>query len=112
MRRAILLIGLWASLCGASAQAESPTPVSVTITQFKFESAEITVDAGTTVRWVNRDETVHNVVSRDGRFASGGLDTGDSYQFTFAEPGDFAYLCALHPHMTGIIHVQARPHPG
>jgi plastocyanin len=103
--RSLALLG---ALAGASNAAETAPPaVIVQITQFKFDSAEITIDPGTTVQWVNRDQTVHNVVSRDGKFASSGMDTGDGWSFTFSEPGDYAYFCALHPHMNGIIHVKA-----
>ena len=29
------------------------------------------------------------------------LDTDDSYSFTFTKAGEFAYICGLHPFMTG-----------
>jgi len=92
---------------GGLAHAAPPT-VIVQITQFKFDNQEVTVAPGTVVQWVNRDQTVHNVVSRDGKFASTGLDTGDAWSFTFTAPGDYAYFCALHPHMTGVVHVKAK----
>jgi len=36
-------------------------------------------------------------------YASGTLATGDSFTFTFDEPGTYTYFCELHPQMTGTI---------
>ena len=47
----------------------------------------------------------HLVVATDGAFRSKALDTGDTYAFTFTEPGEIAYFCSLHPHMQGTITV-------
>jgi plastocyanin len=35
-----------------------------------------------------------------------GLDTNDSFSFTFAGAGTFDYFCGLHPHMVGKIIVE------
>jgi plastocyanin len=35
------------------------------------------------------------------------LDTDQSFSFTFTRPGTYKYFCSLHPHMTGIIVVEA-----
>jgi plastocyanin len=88
-------------------QAWSAAPVSVEINQFQFSPREITVEVGTVVQWTNHDQTVHNIIAPDAKLASPGMDTGDHFDFTFAKPGDYSYLCGLHPHMTGIIHVRA-----
>jgi plastocyanin len=34
------------------------------------------------------------------------MDTDDSYSFTFTRPGEYAYFCSLHPHMTGKVIVK------
>ena len=94
---------LFASIAGAAA------PATVDIDRFAFTPAEITVAPGTKVVWTNHDQTPHTVSSNDKAFASKGLDTDDKFEFTFTREGDFAYLCTLHPHMTGVVHVRARP---
>lgn len=97
-----------------SAQADnSPRPEAaetktVQISNFQFQPQELTVTAGTTVAWLNRDQTVHNIVSKDGKVASPGLDTDDRYTVVFEHEGDYPYFCALHPQMTGVVHVRAR----
>ncbi len=79
--------------------------MKVTIDNFTFSPAELTVKTGTTVTWKNQDDIPHTVVSA-GKFKSQALDTDDSYSFTFTAPGEYAYFCSLHPHMTGMIKVE------
>jgi plastocyanin len=79
--------------------------VSVTIDNFTFAPAQLTVKAGTTVTWTNRDDIPHTVVSA-GKFRSKALDTDDKYSFTFTSAGDYTYFCSLHPHMVGMIKVE------
>jgi plastocyanin len=80
--------------------------VPVTIDNFVFEPAKLTVKAGVTVTWTNRDDIPHTVASPDRLFKSKVMDTGESYSFTFATPGEYTYFCSLHPHMTGTIVVE------
>ena len=104
------------TLCAAavlptlSAIAASPAAtVTVDITKFTYAPKELTIAPGTRVVWTNKDETPHTVTSNDKRFASKGLDTGDKFEHTFATPGDFDYICTVHPFMTGTVHVRAIP---
>ena len=77
----------------------------VTIDNYTFSPNLLTVPVGTTVTWVNHDDTPHTVVSDDNprTFRSGGLDTDDKFSFTFTKPGTYKYFCAVHPHMTGMV---------
>jgi plastocyanin len=77
----------------------------VTIDNYTFSPSLLTVPVGTTVTWVNHDDTPHVVVSDDNprTFRSGGLDTDDKFSFTFTKPGTYKYFCAVHPHMTGMV---------
>ncbi len=61
--------------------------------------ANVTVKAGTTIRWTNFDATLHNVTVTSGpaRFSSPALNQGGTYTATFAKPGLYRYLCAFHP---------------
>lgn len=93
---------LWGSFVAPVGSAET---VQIEIKNFAFQPKEVTVAPGTTVVWINHDETVHNVKNRDRKFASKALDTDDRFSFVFDKAGDYAYFCALHPQMTGIVHV-------
>jgi plastocyanin len=79
---------------------------TVTIDNFTFSPKSLTVPVGATVKWINRDDIPHTVKSTAKKFASGTLDTDDSYTFTFTEPGTYRYFCTIHAHMTGEIVVK------
>ena len=80
--------------------------VPVTIDNFVFEPARVTIKAGTTVTWTNRDDIPHTVAAKERQFKSKVMDTDESYSFTFSTPGEYTYFCSLHPHMTGTIVVE------
>jgi amicyanin len=83
------------------------TNVAATIDNFVFEPEKLTIKAGTTVTWTNRDDIPHTVASKDRLFKSKVMDTDETYSFTFTTPGEYSYFCSLHPHMTGTIVVEA-----
>jgi amicyanin len=87
--------------------AERVTPgmsmPQVTIQNFAFSPATVTIKAGTTVTWTNRDQDPHTVSATSGAFHSPTLSTGQSYQYTFTTPGRFDYLCTIHPFMTATV---------
>jgi amicyanin len=79
----------------------------VTIDNFSFKPATLTVTAGTTVTWINRDDVPHTVVSTDKKtIASPALDTDEKFSFKFTVAGTNDYYCTIHPHMKGKIIVQ------
>lgn len=90
----------------ANATASPAESLQATIDNFAFAPKELTVKAGSTVAWTNKDDTPHTVTSDDGAFASPVMDTDQSFQFTFQKPGRFTYHCKLHPNMTGVVVVQ------
>jgi plastocyanin len=94
-------------VAGAIAGPARAETVEVKIDNFTYNPQQITVKAGTTVTWVNHDDIPHTVTSKTGAFRSKAMDTDDKFSFTFATPGSFPYFCALHPHMTGSIVVEA-----
>ena len=90
-----------------SAQKSGNGPVQVKIDNFTFAPTPLTIPAGTTVQWVNRDDIPHTVVSDDKTtFKSKALDTDENYSYTFAKPGTYTYFCSIHPKMTGKVVVE------
>lgn len=94
----------------AATSAEAADPSRVVMELVAFKPAELEVAAGTTVTWEQRDAGAHTVTSGtveqgaggvtmkpDGRIDSGDIATGDTYEFTFDEPGSYPYFCSLHP---------------
>jgi plastocyanin len=102
-----MLIGpmIGAMLAVAAVAAQDTTNV-IAIDNFTFTPPELTVAVGTTVKWVNHDDTPHLVVNKDKVFRSTALDTDDSYSFTFTSAGTFEYFCGLHPQMVGKVVVK------
>jgi len=96
-----------AFLCLA-ANAFAAQTGAVTIDNFAFDPPSLTVAPGTKVVWTNKDEEPHTVTSvdKDASFKSAGLDTDDSFSFTFDKPGTYKYFCSVHPHMVGTIVVK------
>ena len=82
-------------------------PVAVSIDNFTFNPQKLTVKAGTTVTWTNKDDIPHAIAAVSKQFKSKTLDTDDAYSFTFTTPGSYEYFCSLHPHMTGTVVVEA-----
>jgi len=102
---ALPLIGQGQNTATAT-QDSKAAPVEVKIDNFSFTPATITVSVGTTVRWTNRDDIPHTVVSDDQKFESKALDTDDHYSYTFTKTGTYGYFCSIHPKMTGKVVVQ------
>src|SRR5579872_3299667 len=102
---AMLLLLVGAPRVGASDQPQTAN-AEVKIDNFSFGPATLTVAAGTTVTWTNRDDIPHNVVSTDGVFKSKVVDTDEKFSYTFAKAGTYSYFCAIHPKMTGKVVVQ------
>jgi plastocyanin len=89
------------------AGAQTAAAAAVGIDNFTFNPATVTVKAGTTVTWTNKDDIPHGIAATNNAFKrSQALDTDDSFSFTFATPGTYQYFCYIHPHMTGTIVVE------
>jgi plastocyanin len=72
----------------------------------------VEVTVGTTIRWTNNDSVAHTVTSGasdglagtpDGKFDSGFLDAGATWEYTFDEAGVYPYYCIPHPWMRGTL---------
>lgn len=76
-----------------------------------FDPAEITINAGDTVRFVNEALPPHNVIVKEASALSHeelAFAAGDSFEITFPDPGNYNYVCGPHEGagMTGVIHVK------
>ena len=90
-----------------ASQAAPAVDAKVQIDQYAFLPQRITVRAGATVTWNNKDDVPHTVASGSKVFKSKALDTADKFSFTFTTPGTYDYFCSVHPHMTGAVVVEA-----
>jgi plastocyanin len=70
--------------------------------QFRYNPASLTVPIGTTVVWVNDERSEHTVTAEDNDFDSGDQQLGESFSYTFSEPGTFRYYCRFHGDVGGV----------
>jgi len=78
----------------------------ISIEGFAFGPDDLSISVGETVTWTNNETGVpHTVVSDDGVWQSDTLSPGDSFSFTFDQPGTYTYFCSIHPSMTATITV-------
>ena len=110
-----MLFGTLAIACTPDpAPADTPpstgsTETSSDIKDFALEDIQVSV--GTKVNWTNQDSARHTTTagsggSVSGTWNSGPLGQGQSFSFTFNEPGTFPYFCQIHSSMTGTVTVQ------
>jgi plastocyanin len=80
-----------------------------------YEPDTITVPAGSTIVWDNKDNALHTATSGnpetatpDGKFDSGYVAANQqSKPITMpTEPGEYTYFCTLHPFLVGTVVVQ------
>ena len=84
----------------AAAQA-----TEVRIRDYAFAPAQITVKAGTTVKWTNAEKRVSHSILFTG---PGGLESerifpDESWERRFDRPGQYPYTCGPHPEMKGLV---------
>ena len=89
----------------AETPTRGPRTFEVQMRSIKYAPLELTIQVGDTVRWVNGDAVGHTVTPTDvaawGTPGSGDppatwLLQGDSWSFTFNEPGTYDYYCIPH----------------
>lgn len=102
----IAMLAALLTVVAGGAHAASPTEVRVSIDQFKFQPAEVSVEAGDTVTWINDDTEEHTVTATDRSYSSPGLEQAETFSHRFTAPGTYRYFCALHPHMTATVVVR------
>ncbi len=101
---------------------EEPTTVHVEIpagtsvpgceeTNACFSPADVSINAGDTVHWMNVDTAAHTVTGGSpsdgpsGVFDSSLVMADAVYAFTFDDTGSYDYFCMVHPWMTGTVTV-------
>ena len=73
--------------------------------------ADITINVGDTVEWINIDTAAHTVTGGSpadgpsGVFDSSLVMADASYAFTFDDAGSYDYFCMVHPWMVGSVTV-------
>jgi len=84
--------------------------VTISMRDLAFDPTTATVKKGTIVTWENHDNASHQVVADatpvtvyTNSLRTNVMAPGQSWSFTFDEPGTYNYHCSLHPTMKGSI---------
>ena len=115
---AALAIGCGSSSNNSSSPASpsSTTPTTVAgsismvagaslLTNTAYSPASMTVAKGSSVTFVNNDNTSHTATAA-GSFDTGLISPGSSKTVTLSTSGTMTYHCTVHPGMTGVLIVQ------
>jgi plastocyanin len=76
-----------------------------------YDPEDTFVTPGSTITWTNSDTAAHTVTSGnptdgpDGKFDSGLISPGKTFETVLDEKGTYQYFCQVHPWMTGSITV-------
>ena len=98
----------WAGSTALDAQraaARKPATHTVTIDAASFSPAKLTVNAGDTIVWVNKDILAHTATAAKAAFDSKVIQPGKSWKYVARKKGEFPYTCAFHP-MNGTLVVR------
>jgi plastocyanin len=115
-----LAIGTFALAAGCAAPAP-PGVVVITCKGKQFNPPVVTIRPGTTVRWINEDDTAHTTtslalaaqsptttVNQPDQWNSNPLNPGDHFDHKFEKSGTFPFQCLVHPYMEGTVTVEAK----
>jgi plastocyanin len=83
-----------------------PGANEVWIQGMAYNPSTITVTAGTTITWTNKDAVGHTVTSSPALFDSGLIGTNLTWSRLFDTAGTFTYYCTVHPSMTATVIVK------
>ena len=107
LRLTVLFTALASNCLAEDPNIAGTGPVAtVSMDHSTFIPSDITVAPGTTVTWVNVETMPHTVVDLNKAFRSKTLVKDGTFSFTFTTPGDFDYLCSIHPNMKGKVIVK------
>jgi plastocyanin len=110
MRVPAARLGILAALLLFSALASTAAGAnaSVEIAGFAFSPSSVTVIAGETVTWTNRDSAQHSAAFANGGPRTRALSKDQTASLQFTTAGTFSYVCGIHgASMSGTVIVVA-----
>lgn len=107
-RRRAVLIAAGATLLPRAVPAQQqPKTHRVDISAFLFAPPSISVRVGATIVFANKDLVPHTATAKDASWDTGEIRGKSEKAHRIEKVGRFAYVCACHPAMQGMVEVKA-----
>jgi plastocyanin len=91
--------------CSSETEKHIPKVYTIEIKQMKFQPAELVVQKGDTVVWINNDIVAHDVTEESSKaWTSSLMPVGHSWSLVVTQSAD--YYCSIHVVMKGKLVVQ------
>jgi plastocyanin len=101
----LMLPGFFLTSCNSPKQKAIPVKYIIEIKEMRFQPATLTVQAGDTVEWINKDFVDHDITEENKReWSSLLLATGKSWSLVVTKSAN--YYCSIHQVMKGKLLVQ------
>jgi len=109
LRQSLLTCCMFICVLGCNTRGkkapEAAKMYTIVIEQMKFTPADLTVNSGDTVTWLNRDIVSHNITEAANKeWSSSELPTGKKWSLVVRKSAD--YFCSIHPVMKGSLHIK------
>jgi plastocyanin len=88
----------------AKGGAPAATRHDVALVDYAFSPTNVSARVGDSVVWINQGRAPHTATAA-GAFDTGLLRPGEQRTTALRTPGTFAFACAFHPEMTGVLTV-------
>ena len=92
-----------ALMLGASVSAHAAT-IQITMENLVFSPAEVSVKAGDTIEWINKDILAHTATARNGDWDVT-IPPKKTDTSVLKKAGAVDYYCRFHPNMKAVLNV-------
>ena len=101
--RRFFAIAALLSLSAMAVPAHAAT-IQIVMENLVFSPAEISVKAGDTIEWINKDVFAHTATARNGDFDVT-MPPKKTVTSVVKKPGTVEYYCRFHPNMKAVLNV-------
>ena len=88
---------------GTPVSAHAAT-IQITMENLVISPAEVSVKAGDTIEWVNKDVFAHTATARNGDFDVT-MPPKNTVTSVVTKPGTVEYYCRFHPNMKAVLNI-------
>ncbi len=94
------------AISGINADKSLKTPAAISISASGYSPIDVTITAGSSVKFTNNDTAKHTVTGDDLSWGSGTINSGESFIKTFDEAGTYGFFDSYDGSNTGAVYVE------